>query len=192
MNYQVVLSGIVLLSFAACLIVRAAALRGRGVRALVQGPFEGGDIILPVFAIALLYSALARPLGLPMWDVLVRPFWEGAGRGWAGLVLCVLSLIGFILSLASFGDSFRVGIDEKAPSKLMTGGMFALSRNPMYLCFFILLAGLFLIHHNLLMAIAAVFFAVMIHRQILREEAFLKNHYGEAYAVYCAKVRRYI
>jgi len=158
---------------------------------MVQGPPEKGDLLLPVFVIALLYSALARPLGLPMWDVLVRPFWEGAGPGWAGLVLCVLALIGFILSLISFGDAFRVGIDEKAPSELVSGGMFAISRNPLYLCFLLLLAGLFLIHHNLLIAIAAGFFAAMIHRQILREESFLNKHYGEEYAVYCEKVRRY-
>ena len=30
------------------------------------------------------------------------------------------------------------------------------------------------------------------HRQILREEAFLKKQYGGEYAAYCAKVRRYI
>jgi len=192
MNYQVVLSGIVLLSFAACLIVKTLVLRRRGVRALARSPFEKSDIILPVFVIALLYSALARPLGLPMWDVLVRPLWEGTGSGWAGLILCALSLIGLILSLVSFGDSFRVGIDDKAPSKLITDGMFAISRNPIYMCFLVLLAGLFLIHHNLLMAIAVVFFTVMIHRQILREEAFLKKHYGGEYAAYHAKVRRYI
>jgi len=51
---------------------------------------------------------------------------------------------------------------------------------------------MFLIHHNLLITIAAVFFAAMIHRQILREEAFLKKQYGGEYAAYCAKVRRYI
>jgi len=191
MNYLVVLSGIIFLLFAACLFTKTAMLRKRGIRAIVQGPFEKGDSVLIVFVIALLYSALARPLGLPMWEVLVRPFWEGTARGWAGLVLCVLALIGFILSLVGFGDSFRVGIDDKNPSKLITGGMFAISRNPIYLCFVILLVGLFLIHSNMLIAATAVFFTVMIHRQILREEAFLEKHYGEEYSVYRKKVRRY-
>jgi len=187
-----VLSGIVLLAFAACLFVRAAALRRRGVRAFVQGPFEKSEIGLPVFVIILIYAALAKPLGLPMWGVIVRPFWTNAVPGWIGLVLCVLALVLFLLTLVSFGDSLRVGIDEKAPAKLMTGGMFAVSRNPLYLCFFLLLIGLVLIYRNLLMAAAAVFFAAMIHRQILKEEAFLKKHYGGEYEDYCRKVRRYL
>ena len=192
MNYQVILSGMILIVFAACIFAKALVLRRRGIRAIVQGPPEKGDFILPVFVIALLYSVLARPLGLPMWDVLVRPFWESSGPGLAGLVLCVLALIGFILSLISFGDSFRVGIDKKTSPELITGGMFAISRNPLYLCFLMFLAGMFLIHHNLLIVIAAFFFAMMIHRQILREESFLKKHSGGEYAAYCEKVHRYL
>jgi hypothetical protein len=45
------------------------------------------------------------------------------------------ALIGFAVTLKSFGDSFRVGIDEKKPDKLVTSGMFAISRNPIYVCF---------------------------------------------------------
>jgi len=192
MNYQVIFSGVMLVAFAACVFVKATMMRRRGVRAMVQGRPEKGELLLPVFVIALLYAALARPLGLPMWDALVRPFWAAAGPGWAGLALCGLALAGFILSLISFGDSFRVGIDEKAPSELVTGGMFAISRNPVYLCFLLLFAGLFLIHRNLLILIATVFFAAMIHRQILREEAFLKKRHGEEFEDYCKRVRRYI
>jgi len=192
MNYQVLISGIVLLLFVVCIFVSAAVLRRRGIRALVQEPFEKSDLILPVFVIALLYLVLARPLGLPMLGILVKPFWNSPVPGWAGLVLCVLALIGFIVSLVSFGDSFRVGIDEKAPSKLMTGGMFAVSRNPIFLCFLLLLIGLFLIHRNVLIVIAVVFFTAMIHRQILREELFLEKHYGEEYENYRKKVRRYL
>jgi len=188
----IVLSGFILLAFAACLFVRAAMLRRRGIRAFVQGPLEKSEIALPVFVIILVYAALARPLGLPMWSVIVRPFWANAVPGWIGLVLCVIALVLFVLTLVSFGDSLRVGIDEKAPAKLMIGGMFAVSRNPIYLCFLILLIGLVLIHRNLLMVAAAVFFAAMIHRQILIEEAFLKKHYGGEYADYCRKVRRYL
>ena len=33
---------------------------------------------------------------------------------------------------------------------------------------------------------------VVIHRQVLREEAFLRQHYGDEYAAYCRRVRRYV
>jgi len=40
--------------------------------------------------------------------------------------------------------------------------------------------------------VAVALFAIAIHRQVLREEAFLKKHYGDACAKYCEKVRRYL
>ena len=192
MNYQVLISGVVVLLFIACAVTRTALLRRRGVRAMVFGETDKSDYLLVIGFIALIYSAVARPLGLPMWGMLLKPFWKVSVPGWIGVCLCILALIGLIITLISFGDSFRVGIDEKTPSKLITGGVFAISRNPIYSCFFLMLAGQFLVHRNIVITAAAIFFMAMIHRQILREEKFLKKHYGEEYAAYCEKVRRYI
>jgi len=88
--------------------------------------------------------------------------------------------------------AFRVGIDEKKPDKLVTSGLFALSRNPLYVCFNTFLVGQFLVHRNIVIAVAAVGFALAIHRQIWREETFLSVHYGAEYEKYCKKVRRYL
>lgn len=33
---------------------------------------------------------------------------------------------------------------------------------------------------------------LLFHRQVLREEAALRVQYGEEYAAYCRKVRRYL
>jgi len=167
-------------------------MRRRGIRAVTHAPFDRSDVGLPAFLIILVYAVLAKPLGLPMWDPLVQTLWKSNVIGWVGFALCVLALVLFILTLVSFGDSLRIGIDDKSPPVLITDGMFALTRNPIYLCFLTLLLGLVLIHRNILMVVAAVFFAAMIHRQILREEAFCKKNYGEDYYAYCAKVRRYI
>jgi protein-S-isoprenylcysteine O-methyltransferase Ste14 len=112
--------------------------------------------------------------------------------GWVGLALCLVALIGFALTLVSFGDSFRVGIDEHTTDKLVTSGMFAISRNPIYVCFLMFFTGLFLIHRNIVIAVSVVLFALAIHRQVLREEMFLASHYGEEYENYCKKVRRYL
>jgi len=192
MNYQFLFSGIAFLVIVSCVIVRTAVLRRRGIRAMVFGETDKSDFYLVAVLIAIVYAATARSLGLPMWRQLLEPFWESAVPGWIGVALCALAVVMFILTLVSFGDSFRVGIDEKAPAPLKTGGTFAISRNPLYLGMLLLLAGLFLIHRNLLIVAAAAFFAAMIHRQILREETFLKENYGEEYSDYCGKVRRYI
>jgi len=54
------------------------------------------------------------------------------------------------------------------------------------------LTGEFLIFPNWVSLIALVAAAGLIHRQVLREEDYLKGHYAEAYEQYCQRVRRYI
>jgi len=173
-------------------LIRAAVMRQRGIRAVVFGETDKSDFLLVPVVLAIAYTALANTFGLPMWGALIRPFWSSAMPGWLGSILCFFSVIGIALTLISFGDSFRVGIDEKKPDKLITGGTFAISRNPIYVCTLMFFTGLFLIHRNIVIAIALVLFALAIHRQIIREEKFLAPHYGAAYEEYCKKVRRYL
>jgi protein-S-isoprenylcysteine O-methyltransferase Ste14 len=192
MAVQNLLSVCLFILFAAMVLVRAAMLRKRGIRAIVFGQTDKSDFILVPLVLVIAYTALANTFGLPMWSVLIRPFWNNDIPGWVGLLLCVAANIGFALTLAAFGDSFRVGIDENKPDKLITSGMFKISRNPIYICFLVFFIGLFLIHRNIVIAVAVVLFALAINRQVLREEKFLVKHYGAEYDEYCKKVRRYL
>lgn len=178
--------------FVITVLIRSAILRRRGIKVIVFGQTDKSDFILVPLVLAIAYTALANTFGLPMWPPLIRPFWGTIIPGWFGLGLCGAAIIGFALTLASFGDSFRVGIDENKPDKLITTGMFALSRNPIYVCFLLFFTGLFLVHRNIVIAVAMVLFALAIHRQVLREEKFLKSHYGAKYEDYCKHVRRYL
>jgi len=192
MEYQFTLSGILLLVFAACVAVNSVMLRKRGVRAVVFGETDKSDYLLIVIVAACVFFFAAQSFLQPALGILYEPFWLSAIPGLIGLFISVIAIIILIRTLVSFGDSFRVGIDEKTPSKLVTEGMFAISRNPVYLCVLLIIAGLFLIHHNAVITAFAVVFPLMIHRQILREEKFLEAHYGEEYLAYKKKVRRYI
>jgi len=191
-SLQSVLSGCVVALLIICVVIRAAVLRRRGIRAMVFGRTDKSDFLLVVLVLAIVYGAAARTLGLPMWDPLRIPFWASALPGWVGLAVCVFALVFFILTLASFGESFRVGIDDEKPAGLKTNGTFAISRNPLYLCFLLVLTGLFLIHRNIVFIAALVVFALAINRQVLREEKFLDAQYGDEYIAYKKKVRRYI
>ena len=186
------LSIVVFLLFVATVMTRAAMLRSRGIKALVFAETDKSDFLLIPMILAIAYSAVARQFGLPIATWLIRPLWVNVASAWAGLCLCILALIGFITTMINFGESFRVGIDVHKPGGLVTHGMFAISRNPIYVCFLGFFAGLFLIHRNPVIAVSLVVFAATIHRQILREEKFLKEHYGTAYEEYCGKVRRYL
>jgi len=192
MNIQNILSACAFVLLAITVIIRALGLRRRGVRAFLFGVTDKGDFLLIPIVLSLIYTVLSTVLGLPMWEPLVRPFWESTLPGWFGLALCGLALVGFALTLASFGDSFRVGIDAQQPGKLVTTGMFAVSRNPIYVCFLLFFLGQLLVHRNILIMAATLLFALTIHRQVLREEKFLRAHYGTEYEAYCRKARRYL
>ena len=178
--------------FVIIVLFRAAILRRRGIRVIVFGQTDKSDFILVPLVLAIAYTALAKTFGLPIWDMLVHPFWSSEIPGWFGLVLCLTAIIGFALTLVSFGNSFRVGIDENKPDKLVTTGIFAISRNPIYVCFLLFLTGLFMVHRNIVIAVGIILFALAIHRQILREEKFLLSYYGGEYENYRKRVRRYI
>ena len=189
---QYILSLFAFAAFIVVVLTRAAFMRRKGIKALVFGVTDKSDFLLVPVVAVIAYTVLANTFDLPLWKPLIQPFWETVLPGWFGLGLCGLAIIGFILTLASFGDSFRVGIDEKNPDKLVTTGMFSISRNPIYVCFILFLTGLFLVHRNIVIAVGIILFALAIHRQVLREEKFLKSHYGEEYKAYCGKVRRYL
>jgi protein-S-isoprenylcysteine O-methyltransferase Ste14 len=97
-----------------------------------------------------------------------------------------------LASLISFGRSFRVGIDVDRPDKLVTTGVFAFSRNPIYVAFFLVLVGQFLVFPNWVPLVYLFAGTWLFHRQVLREEAFMRRQYGDEYAAYCRRVRRYV
>jgi len=192
MNLQNILSTCAFALLVIMVLIRAAMLRRRGIRAIVFGATDKGDFLLIPIVLSIVYTILPKAFSLPMWPPLVRQFWSGTVSGWCGLALCGLAITGFALALASFGDSFRVGIDAQKPDTLVTTGVFAISRNPIYVCFLLFSLGQFLIHRNIVLSAAALLFALTIHRQVLREEKFLREHYGAEYEAYCRKVRRYL
>jgi len=108
------------------------------------------------------------------------------------VALCLAGVLILVLSLASFGKSFRVGIDVDAPGRLVTTGMFARSRNPIYVGFFVFLLGQLLVFPNWVPLIYLLAATALFHRQVLREEEFMRQRYGHVYADYCRHVRRYV
>ena len=189
---QIQISYFALIGVFALIVSRTLMMRKKGIRVMVFGKTDKSDFLLLIVIALLIYPAIANAAGLPMWQPLVTPFWANSISGWIGLSLCVLAIIGLIFTLHSFGESVRVGIDEENPGKLVTTGMFRVSRNPLYLCIIIFFFGFFFIHRNVVAAAIIVFVILAVHRQILREEAFLKKHYGSEFDLYCAKTRRYI
>jgi protein-S-isoprenylcysteine O-methyltransferase Ste14 len=109
-----------------------------------------------------------------------------------GILFCYIGLIIFLLALISFGKSWRIGIDENNSNELITNGIFKYSRNPIFLFMDLYFIGIMLIYPNIIFILLATGTIIGIHLQIIREEKFLLNKFGEKYIEYKNKTRRYI
>ncbi len=108
----------------------------------------------------------------------------------------ILLLAGFVfivLSFVNLGRSNRLGLPEDNDNTaLKTGGIYGVSRNPMYLGFNLLTLSSIVYSANILIAIPGVYSIFIYHLIILGEEKFLKARFGAPYADYKKKVRRYV
>jgi protein-S-isoprenylcysteine O-methyltransferase Ste14 len=108
-----------------------------------------------------------------------------------GVFLLLVSFILFVWALISFGDSWRVGIDNAKPGQLVDRGAFAISRNPIFTFIDLYFIGTFLINGTLVFALFALTIIAGLHYQIVQEERFLKQQYGNAYKLYVTRTMRY-
>jgi protein-S-isoprenylcysteine O-methyltransferase Ste14 len=109
----------------------------------------------------------------------------------AGAILVVVAFVLFISALRALGNSWRLGIDEHRHGELITDGVYAFTRNPIYLFFDLYFVGTFLMNGALIFLIFAVLAAVNLHYQILQEEEVLARVHGLAYDRYSASTPRY-
>ena len=98
----------------------------------------------------------------------------------------------FLISVLCMKDSWRAGIPDNDKTELVTGGVYAYSRNPAFLGFDLQYIGVLLMFCNLLTASFTVFAVTMLHLQILQEERYLTATFGAEYLKYRHQVLRYL
>lgn len=107
----------------------------------------------------------------------------------------LLALLGdgiFLAAVLFMKDSWRAGIPESDKTALVTGGVYALSRNPAFLGFDFMYFGVLFMYCNPFTAFFTVFAVVMLHLQILQEEKYMTAAFGEPYLEYKRTVSRYL
>jgi protein-S-isoprenylcysteine O-methyltransferase Ste14 len=171
-------------------LVRVLFMKRHGIRAMYFGNLDKKDFLIPPFALFYFYIIFFAAFHLPCTGG--REIFQSVAASWTGVLFCLAGLLLLLWSLISFGRSFRVGIDIDHPDKLITTGVFAISRNPIYVAFEFVLLGQFLIFPEWVRLAYIAGAAALIHRQILREEEFLKKHYSAEFLEYCNRVRRYL
>jgi len=174
----------------AMVLTRVFLLKRQRISAMKFGVIDKTDFLIPPFAFFYFYVLFAATFDCPNVSKGQLFLSEPAAR--IGVMFCFAGLAALLWSLVSFGRSFRIGIDTDRPDALIVDGIFAFSRNPIYVAFAIILLGEFLIFANWISLIYLVAAVLLMHRQVLREEAYLKTHYGPAYEQYRHRVRRYL
>ena len=109
-----------------------------------------------------------------------------------------MTLLGVALLLAAAYLYYQAHLRQKLfdhvrQNHLVTTGVYAWVRNPVYSAAMLLCTGLLLMAHNLwLLILPPLFWALMTAMLIPTEEKWLRSLYGQEYVDYCARVNRCI
>lgn len=175
--------------FIVFVLIRTRNLKKKGIEAMEFGTKDKKDFFILPFALFYFYIIIANAFHLP--TIRGQVLFQSETVSWIGALTCLVSLVLFLWTMISFSKSFRVGLVENTEQGLITMGAFAVSRNPIYVSFAIMLIGQFLIFPSWILLLYIVIATLRFHAQVLKEENFLQEQYGEEFNAYCKKVRRY-
>ena len=136
--------------------------------------------------------------GVSMWVVShVLPQYNFGFSGQKPLGFIIIGM-GFLFDLVSIRSFFQVRttvnpVNLDKVSKLVTTGLYQISRNPMYLGLALILSGWGILLGNIINLIMFCLFILLMNiLQIKPEEAVLSEKFGAEYQMYRQSVRRWI
>jgi protein-S-isoprenylcysteine O-methyltransferase Ste14 len=129
--------------------------------------------------------------GLP-WGLAPVSFPGEVVAGWAAVGVAVTAFAITWVCWIKMGTSWRMGIDPHERTKLVFNGPYAYVRHPIYgLSQILMVATLVALPTPLMMLLAALHLALM-QWEVRREEKYLVQLHGTAYADYMQQVGRFL
>ena len=121
----------------------------------------------------------------------------GENYYWYPIIIgLIITVLGQAMRGATIGLAYiiRGGKDKKVYAEdLVTTGIFAHCRNPLYVGNILMIAGVGVLSNSLLYVVIMIPFFLFIWQAIvLAEENFLRNKFGEQFNNYCARVNRWV
>lgn len=101
-----------------------------------------------------------------------------------GLCFLIPALILYSISIIQFARPDDTGFNKS--------GFYNISRNPMYVAFFLYFLGSSMLTRSWLLLIILLIFQISVHFMIISEERWCKEKFGEPFNEYMKKVRRYL
>ena len=108
-------------------------------------------------------------------------------------IILLIGVVVFILAGMTFGKNKQSPSVHATSVKIYTGGIYAYSRNPIYLAasLFMVFASLYFDNVWILVMLIPIFY-IMTSLVIKKEESYLENKFGDQYRDYKKKVRPWI
>lgn len=112
---------------------------------------------------------------------------------WLGASLILLGMMAGVSVSKQFRAHKTSIVPDHKPDSMIKDGLFAYSRNPIYLSMVLMLLGAALLSGNGLGFLVALAFTLWINwRWIPLEEKNMRTEFGEEFDLYCQNVRRWI
>jgi protein-S-isoprenylcysteine O-methyltransferase Ste14 len=109
-----------------------------------------------------------------------------------GSCLITVGLLTSSIASLTLKKSWRIGVDDKEKTELITNGIYKISRNPYFLSYDVVLIGMICCLLSPFVVIVALITMVLFHLMILKEEVYLEDKHQDNYRNYKKAVRRYI
>lgn len=144
----------------------------------------------------LFVAALVAGAATPIASLAGLPPLPGAGAPplrWTGLVITLAGMAATLAAQTNMGASWRVGVDAGERTDLVTAGLFAHVRNPVFTAMTATCVGLALIVPNAVALAALVALVAAVELQVrVVEEPYLTSVHGPAYAAYTTRAGRFL
>jgi len=146
-------------------------------------------LLLGMFLTMMVLPLLQLATGVFDFASYTLPTWAAA----IGAALQVPYLWLFWRSHADLGRNWSPGLEVRESHSLVTSGVYAHIRHPMYAAIWISALSQPLLIHNWIAGILVIpAFAAMWFLRVPNEEAMMRATFGEAYDAYCTKTARLI
>ena len=110
-----------------------------------------------------------------------------------GVMLLIISTIIFFSSINAFSAHDENPLPQTDTDKIIKTGIYAYSRNPIYLSFVLFHFGMFLTFENIMYFLCSLGLFFWINNYVIyEEEKFLQNKFKDEFKRYCKSVKKWI
>jgi protein-S-isoprenylcysteine O-methyltransferase Ste14 len=152
-----------------------------------KAPINRTLFLISKYSIIVLWGVMV----IQSWGVSISLVEVPAFVQWISLIFWIFGFTLLFSGRFRLGNSFRLGTPKEG-TRLIVGGLYRFSRNPMYLGVYATVIATCLYTLNPFVIVLGAFVIAVHHKIVLAEEDYMLKVFGQEYLDYCRHVRRYI